>query len=53
MLRTMGRILLAVMVVAFCLPDRVSDCAAVEEPSIRMAENEYTLILAKEQKEAQ
>jgi hypothetical protein len=46
-----ARILLAAMIPLFCLPE-ILYCAAAEEPSIGMAENEYVLNLAKEQKEA-
>jgi hypothetical protein len=52
MSQTCAKILLAVIVAAFCLPDIILDCAAGEEPSISMAGGERILNLGKEQKEA-
>ena len=46
------RVLLAAIILSFCLPDIVPAHAAEEEPSIRMAGNEPVLTLSKEQKVA-
>jgi hypothetical protein len=46
------RVLLASIILSFCLPDIVPARAAEEEPSIRLAGNEPVLNLSKEQKAA-
>ncbi len=52
MLRTAVRILLVIMVVAFCSPGTILNGAADQEPSIRLAGDQRVVVLTKEQNEA-